>query len=167
MRACGSVRLDFEARLESSNDLAASVNSLAAAWPLGNSPKPPACQQRNALASSSTSGASARAVTTSTRFRGVINKILDPARAWINGRSLGCRCTLRAGRPPSSALLSTRWTSAPGRIGERAGDHQAGKASARSRGRPIGVPLAPTRGAAANRRYGASTLRHSSKTPSG
>ena len=47
-------------------DLRESVNSRAASWPFGNSPTAPAVQRGSLRARSSGSGASARAVTTST-----------------------------------------------------------------------------------------------------
>ena len=91
-------------------------------------------QQRLRKPSSSVSGASARAVTTSNGVCESCGKILD---SLAHGQWPGSASAATASRRKAAflALLSTRWTSAPGVSGERAGDHQARESRRRSRDR--------------------------------
>ena len=80
-------------------------------------------------ASSSASGASARAVTTSTRP--VVSRQKSSIRPRVDNRPAAPVLAAASRRNAAFLwLLSTRWTCAPGRSGERAGDHQARKARA-------------------------------------
>ena len=95
--------------------------------------------------SSSASGASARAVTTSTAPRSLRRNPRSAPR-WTLGRQRRSRAT--ASRRKAAFLrvaFDQMRPAAPGSVGERAGDHQPGKAARRSRDRPSVRPPAPAR----------------------
>ena len=86
------------------------------------------------------SGASARAVTTSTAPANSATHGLDPASWIVAGAPVEPRDVAQEGA--FAALLSTRWTCAPAPLGERDGEHQPGKAGAGAEVEPASAPPA-------------------------
>ena len=134
--------------------LAASVNSASTSCPLGNRPSAPVFNNGYVPVSSPASGASARAVTTSTGTARFSTKS-SSLTAWTSAGAPVARTASRR-KAAFLALLSTRCTRAPGMSASAQAITTPGNPP-RSRDRPRFAPPAPAPGAEANRRCGGST----------
>ena len=153
MRPRGSVLLGISSA-SIFQDLEAWVNSASTSCPFGNRPTRPAFQQRICVAEQLVERRQRarrhdveRSLKSSTKS--------SIRRAWTMAGSAGAATASRR-NAAFLLMLSTRWTAAPGRSAERAGDDQAGKAGAGAEIDPASCVRRRAAGAGANRRHGGS-----------
>ena len=145
-------------------DLEASVNSASTSCPLRNSPCAPLSRTARHSRAVSSSGASARAVTTSGLPHGILRQNPRFACAWTMAGAPVDRARLRAGRRLSSRC--SRPDATPFRRRERAGDRPGPESRRRCRDRSSVRASGASREAGANRRRAGSRSSGSSRARS-